>query len=97
MATRARQRQATCSRDFISSWLDLARLIDTLARQHTNWIFRGEPSTTNELRPAAGREGSSPDSARTLKYELQHERAALARFRYDAHPYVGHSSYTDLE
>jgi hypothetical protein len=98
MATRARQRQAAVSsQDAISSWLDLARLIETLARQRTNCIFRGEPSTINELRPAAGHEGSSPESALTLKYDLMHEREALARLRYNAQPYVGHSSYTDLE
>jgi hypothetical protein len=83
--------------DHIQSWLDLARLIEQLGRQATNWIFRGEPSTTYELRPAAGREGMAQETARTIRYELQHEREALARFRYDAQPYVGHSSYSDLE
>lgn len=84
-------------KDHIQSWLDLAQLIEQLARQGTNWIFRGEPSTTYELRPAAGREGTTPRSARTIRYDLENERAALARFRYDAQPYVGHSNYSDLE
>jgi hypothetical protein len=83
--------------DVIESWLDLARLIDTLAAQHTNWIFRGEPSTTYELRPAAGREGRQDRSARTVKYNPQNERAALKRFRYDAQPYVGYAAHSDLE
>jgi hypothetical protein len=80
----------------ISSWSDLAQLIERLARQETNWIFRGEPSTTYQLRPASGREGRD-GTARKLKYELSHEREALCRFRYDAQPYVGHSSYNDFE
>jgi hypothetical protein len=81
----------------IESWLDLAQLIDKLARQGTNWIFRGEPSTTYELRPAAGREGERVDETRTLKYDIDKERAALKRFRYDAQPYVRYTPHSDLE
>lgn len=81
----------------IESWLDLAALIDKLARQNTNWVFRGEPSTTYELRPAAGREGERVDAARTLKYDIDNERAALKRFRYDAQPYVSYTPHSDLE
>jgi hypothetical protein len=81
----------------IESWLDLARLIDDLARQQATWIFRGEPSTTNELRPAAGREGRDERSARIVKYDVEHERAALRRFRHDALPYVGYQPQSDLE
>jgi hypothetical protein len=81
----------------IESWLDLARLIDEVARQQATWIFRGEPSTTNELRPAAGREGRDERSAGTVKYDVEHERAALRRFRHDALPYVGYQPQSDLE
>lgn len=81
----------------IESWVDLARLIETLARQQTNWIFRGEPSTTYELRPAAGREGEQVDSARRLEYDIDKEREALTRFRYDAQPYVRYTPHSDLE
>jgi hypothetical protein len=80
----------------IESWLDLAQLIDALARQQTTWIFRGEPSTTYELRPSAGREGDER-SGRILKYNVDQERAALRRFRYDAQPYVGYRPHSDLE
>lgn len=81
----------------IQSWLDLARWIGTLARQDATWIFRGEPSTTYELRPAAGRESGDEHCTRTLKYDIAHERAALHRFRYDAQPYVGYRPHSDLE
>jgi FRG domain len=81
----------------IESWLDLAQLIDELAKQGTNWIFRGEPSTTYELRPAAGRQEGDPGAPRTVKYDIANERAALRRFRYDAQPYVGYTPHSDLE
>jgi hypothetical protein len=81
----------------IDSWLDLAHVIEKLARQNANWIFRGEPSTTYELRPASGREDSHDESARTIKYDVEQERAALLRFRYDAQPYVGYNARSDLE
>jgi hypothetical protein len=81
----------------IESWLDLAQLIDEVACQQATWIFRGEPSTTNELRPAAGREGRDGRSARTVNYDVEHERAALRRFRHDALPYVGYQPQSDLE
>lgn len=81
----------------ISSWLDLARLIDELARQKANWIFRGEPSNTYELIPASGRQSGRSKAPRTLKYRPDHERAALRRFKYDAQPYVGYTPQTDIE
>ena len=81
----------------IESWLDLAHLIDELAREGTTWVFRGEPATTYELRPASGREGSDDHSARTLKYDVNQERAALRRFKHDAQPYVGFRPLSDLE
>jgi hypothetical protein len=80
----------------IESWLDLAHLIDALSRERTTWLFRGEPATTYELRPSAGREGEDP-AARTLQYRPQQERLALRRFRHDAQPYVGFVPQTDLE
>src|SRR5689334_23692634 len=80
----------------IESWMDLARLIDKLSRQDTTWLFRGEPATTYELRPAAGREGKDERSARTLKYDLEQERIALRRFRHDAQPFVGFRPHSDL-
>lgn len=81
----------------IESWLDLAQLIDELGRQNTNWIFRGVLSTTYELRPSAGREGEQVDAAATLKYDVDNERTALRRFRYDAQPYVRYTPHSDLE
>jgi hypothetical protein len=81
----------------LESWLDLAHVIDELSRQDTTWLFRGEPATTNELRPAAGREGCDERSARILKYDLEQERLALRRFRHDAQPYVGFAPHSDLE
>ena len=65
--------------EVIDSWLDLTGLIEKLAKEPTNWIFRGEPSDTYELRTACGRQGSSREHARALRYDLEHERAALAR------------------
>lgn len=81
----------------VESWLDLAELIDTLARQETNWIFRGEPTTTNELRPASGREGEQVGAEGKLEYDIEKERTALKRFRYDAQPYVSYTPNSDLE
>jgi hypothetical protein len=86
-----------CVGDTLESWRDLAELIETLARQSTTWIFRGEPSETYELRPAAGREAPVPGLVRTMKYDAAAERAALRRFRHDAQPYVGYTPYSDLE
>lgn len=81
----------------ITSWTALAQVVEALARQKTNWIFRGEPSSTYELRPAAGREEGQRGAARTIKYSIEHERAALRRFRYDAQPYVAFGTRSDLE
>jgi hypothetical protein len=81
----------------IESWLDLAALIDALAREEALWIFRGEPSTTNELRPASGREGEDERSARILNYDVEREHIALRRFRHDAQPYVSYHPQSDLE
>jgi hypothetical protein len=81
----------------IESWLDLAQLIDTLSREGTTWIFRGEPSTIYELRPASGRESNDEHSARILNYDIEHERIALRRFRHDAPPHISYTPKSDLE
>jgi len=101
MATR---RKATKSRvagkpgpGEIRSWEVLARLIEALAKQQQNWIFRGEPSTTYELRPASGRQGEDREARRKAQYDFRDERAALKRFKNDARPYVGYADYSDLE
>lgn len=80
----------------IGSWLDLARLIEESVH-NGDWIFRGEPTTTHELRPASGRQGESERRPRTIRYDIAHERAALRRFRYDAQPFVGYTPASDFE
>ncbi len=92
-----RHNEDTVEEASVESWLDLAALIDELSHQGTNWIFRGEPSTTYELRPAAGREGEEVDAAGQLEYDIERERTALKRFRYDAQPYVMYTPQSDLE
>lgn len=92
-----READVASTKDVINCWLDLAKVIEALARQHANWIFRGEPSTTYELRPASGRESGRRESVRTIKYDLENERTALRRFRHDAQPYVGYTPHSDLE
>lgn len=91
-----RREKTSGSKETIETWLDLARAIESLAKQNATWIFRGEPSNTYELRPASGRMGDHA-SARTFKYDIESERAALRRFRYDAQPYVGYTPQSDLE
>src|SRR5687767_8535278 len=75
----------------IESWQMLAELIETLAKQGRNWIFRGEPSTTYELRPAAGRQGEGHAARRKARYNADDERVALKRFKNDARPYVAYA------
>ena len=81
----------------IRSWKDLSALIEKLAHQRTNWIFRGEPSDIYELRPASGRQGDTAGTVRILKYDVERERQALRRFMYDAQPYVGFAPRSELE
>jgi hypothetical protein len=81
----------------IESWGQLTDLIEELATQDTNWIFRGEPSDTYELRPGSGRQGRSHETARTVRYDPEHERAALQRFIYDAQPFVGYAPQSEIE
>lgn len=81
----------------IRSWKDLSVLIEKLAHQRTTWIFRGEPSTTYELRPSSGRQGDTSGRPRILEYDVKREREALRRFVFDAQPYVGFAPRSDLE
>jgi hypothetical protein len=71
----------------IRSWLDLAKLAEELAG--ADWIFRGESSDSNPLRPGAGRLSHERD---VPGYAASHaeERAALERFKNDALPYLSY-------
>lgn len=73
-------------KDAIRSWLDLAELAERLAGQ--GWVFRGEPSNSNPLRPGAGRLGSDAAVRRSAPIAGREERAALERFKADALPYL---------
>ena len=81
----------------INSWKDLSALIEKLAHQRTGWIFRGEPSTTYELRPSSGRQGDRAGRPRIVQYDVKAERDALRRFVFDAQPYIGFAPRSDLE
>jgi hypothetical protein len=71
----------------IRSWLELAKLAEELAGG--DWIFRGESSDSNPLRPGAGRLSHDPDGRRhTVSHE--EESAALERFKNDALPYLNY-------
>jgi hypothetical protein len=72
----------------IRSWTDLARLAEETAGE--DWIFRGEPSTRNPLRPGAGRVSREIESSRGRPFTEDDERAALTRFKADALPYLSH-------
>lgn len=74
-------------KDAIRSWLDLAGLAERLAGH--GWVFRGEPSNSNPLRPGAGRLGSDSAVRRSAPIAGRQERAALERFKADALPYLG--------
>lgn len=76
---RARRRE-------IRSWLDLARLAEATAGE--DWIFRGEPSGGNPLRPGSGRIAAEPRRAQRRTISPEDERAALERFRSDALPHL---------
>jgi hypothetical protein len=79
MSTRAQKR--------IRSWLDLARLAEELAGG--DWIFRGESSDSNLLRPGAGRLSHDRDGRRHIVSHAE-ECAALERFKNDALPYLNY-------
>jgi hypothetical protein len=70
----------------IRSWMDLARCAEEMAGDA--WIFRGEASMRNPLRPGAGRVSSDLRSARRVRFTERDERAALERFKNDALPYL---------
>jgi hypothetical protein len=70
----------------IRSWLDLARLAEELAGEE--WIFRGESSARNPLRPGSGRVGDEIGATRRAEFTEADERAALYRFKNDALPYL---------
>jgi hypothetical protein len=75
----------TRKNSIIRSWLDLARLAEESANE--DWIFRGEPTAGEPLRPGAGRVVDGR-GARRVKFGVDDERAALARFKSDALPYL---------
>jgi hypothetical protein len=79
----------------ISTWYDLARLIETCAAD--KWLFRGESSTARVLKPKAGRVGSERGAARKHPYDVAQEREALELFKRQARPYLGHTPASDLE
>jgi hypothetical protein len=72
----------------IRSWLDLARLAEQLSGE--DWIFRGEPSARNSLRPGSGRVGREVGATRRARFTEADERAALQRFKADALPYLSY-------
>jgi hypothetical protein len=72
----------------IRSWLDLARLVEKLAGEE--WIFRGEASSRNALRPGSGRVGDELGATRRAEFTEADERAALQRFKNDALPYLSY-------
>jgi hypothetical protein len=80
---------------WIDSWSELAQLVDECAGD--DWIFRGEPTVGNQLRPKAGRAGDYKDSARKYAYDQTHEVAALELFKRQARPYLSHNPATDVE
>ena len=80
-------RSAACLRGrAIRSWGALARLAEELAGG--DWIFRGERSARNPLRPGAGRLGRQMGAVRARRFSEEDERAALKRFKADALPYL---------
>jgi hypothetical protein len=77
----------------IRSWLELAQLAERLAGEE--WIFRGEHSDEHELRPGAGRLSAEIARLRKAPFTQDEERAALARFKDDALPYLRHTPPRD--
>lgn len=60
----------------------------------SRWIFRGERSNGNPLKPSSGREDSL--FLRTA-YSIASEKKALATFIKDARPYLRHEPKTKIE
>ncbi len=70
----------------IRTWGELARYAEAVAGEP--WIFRGEPSARNPLRPGAGRVEDELGSHRTTRFGERDEREALERFKRDALPFL---------
>lgn len=88
-------RKAVISATPITSWTDLASLIELCS--DGSWIFRGEPSVGYTLQPKAGRVGTQRGAARRKVYDPRQEKAALDLFKRQARPYLGHSPSSDME
>jgi hypothetical protein len=73
----------------IRSWSDLAALAERVTGEA--WIFRGEHTGDNPLRPGAGRLNEDLTGSRKALVTMQEERAALQRFKNDALPYLTHT------
>ena len=70
----------------IRSWSELAGYAEAMAGEP--WIFRGESSTRNPLRPGAGRVSDDLGPRRTQRFTERDEREALERFKRDALPFL---------
>jgi FRG domain-containing protein len=79
----------------IRSWLELAQLLELHA--DGTWLFRGESTDGDPLKPAAGRVGREIGSARKKPYEKAHEIEALEQFKREARPHLTHLPENDLE
>src|SRR3954471_13694853 len=83
------------SQSKICSWVELAKLAESLAGEE--WIFRGESSDSNPLRPGAGRLSPGPGADRGGLSREVDERAALHRFKNDALPYLAYRPAVDRD
>jgi|SRR2546422_3125959 len=79
----------------ISSWLDLAQLLESHA--DGTWLFRGETDNGDPLKPTAGRVGREVGSARKKPYDKAHEVEALEQFKREVRPHLTHRPENDLE
>jgi FRG domain len=79
----------------IRSWLELAQLLELHA--DGTWLFRGESTDGDPLKPAADRVGREIGSARKKPYEKAHEIEALEQFKREARPHLTHLPENDLE
>src|SRR5262245_16983600 len=79
----------------IGSWSDFSGWVKDLA--DGDCVFRGESKLDRQLLPKAGRVGEHLGAARKTPHKIADERAALALFKRQARPYLGHTPSTDLE
>lgn len=79
----------------INNWMELANLVEE--HRDGSWLYRGESTDHEELKPKAGRIGSRRGAARKQPYDPAHEREALRIFKREARPHLGHRPETDLE